>query len=164
MVNIKCKICSKEFKIKPYFLKQGQGKYCSRKCTHESFKKGRVTVCATCNTNLIRVPSDFLNSKSKLFFCNKSCQTIWRNKEYSGKKHSQWKGGRSVYRKIQMSKHISKQCFLCKISDARVIIVHHLDENRNNNIGSNLIWLCRNCHHLVHYDRLAKNELMAALV
>ncbi|MBI4281264.1 HNH endonuclease [Candidatus Uhrbacteria bacterium] len=32
----------------------------------------------------------------------------------------------------------------------RVLLVHHIDENRKNNVLSNLVWLCRNCHFLVH--------------
>jgi predicted HNH restriction endonuclease len=31
-----------------------------------------------------------------------------------------------------------------------MLVVHHIDENRNNNNHENLIWLCYNCHHLVH--------------
>jgi len=33
----------------------------------------------------------------------------------------------------------------------KVIIVHHIDKNRKNNKLSNLAWLCRNCHFLVHH-------------
>ncbi|MBL8031006.1 MAG: HNH endonuclease [Candidatus Doudnabacteria bacterium] len=41
-------------------------------------------------------------------------------------------------------------CVTCKITDTRVLIVHHLDHDRTNNTISNLRWLCRNCHYLIH--------------
>ncbi len=41
-------------------------------------------------------------------------------------------------------------CEVCKITDERVIVVHHKDQNRRNNRLENLIWLCRNCHYIVH--------------
>jgi len=42
------------------------------------------------------------------------------------------------------------------------LIVHHIDKNRNNNGIENLIWLCQNCHYLVHHytdDRKRLSEL-----
>jgi predicted HNH restriction endonuclease len=41
----------------------------------------------------------------------------------------------------------------CKIRMAKVLAVHHLDHDRNNNNVSNLVWLCFNCHFLVHNDK-----------
>ena len=39
--NIKCELCGKEFYAKPYFLKHGWGKYCSKKCKDASQRKGK---------------------------------------------------------------------------------------------------------------------------
>jgi predicted HNH restriction endonuclease len=41
-------------------------------------------------------------------------------------------------------------CKKCGNKDARVLEVHHLDKNRKNSNIENLIWLCANCHTLVH--------------
>ena len=46
-----------------------------------------------------------------------------------------------------------EMCGICKISDKRVLVVHHVDSNRKNNTFKNLMWLCRNCHCLVHFDK-----------
>jgi hypothetical protein len=45
---------------------------------------------------------------------------------------------------------VPKICRLCKTEDCRVLAVHHSDRNRQNNTLGNLLWLCHNCHHLVH--------------
>jgi 5-methylcytosine-specific restriction endonuclease McrA len=41
-------------------------------------------------------------------------------------------------------------CKRCGTEDKRVLEAHHIDSNRKNNTIQNLVWLCRNCHHLVH--------------
>lgn len=96
------------------------------------------------------MPKFIKKSKSGKFFCNKSCQTIWRNKYFSGSKHPMWKGGIHSYRTAIKRFGKKTQCKLCNIKDIRLLAVHHLDKNRKNNKKENLIWLCHNCHHLVH--------------
>jgi len=41
-------------------------------------------------------------------------------------------------------------CSKCGFEDKRVLVIHHKDYNRKNNNINNLIWLCRNCHYLIH--------------
>lgn len=36
-----CLICGKNFSVKPHKIKDGKGKYCSKKCTYKSFKNKR---------------------------------------------------------------------------------------------------------------------------
>lgn len=55
-------------------------------------------------------------------------------------------------------------CFRCRVSDIRVLAVHHADENRTNNGVENLIWLCHNCHYLIHHDILEKKRMMETMV
>jgi len=145
-----CKICSKEFYIKPSHLKLGYGKYCSVKCRAQSQKKGKNVYCEICNKEIWRMPKCLKKSKSGKFFCSKSCQTKWRNKYYSGDKHYFWKGGENVYRKRMLSSDIRLICKKCGVKDIRILVVHHKDRDRKNNGLENLIWLCRNCHHLIH--------------
>lgn len=42
-------------------------------------------------------------------------------------------------------------CKKCGSTDSRTLAVHHKDKNRKNNSISNLMWLCHNCHYLVHH-------------
>ena len=45
-------------------------------------------------------------------------------------------------------------CKICKCDDTRVLVVHHLDKNHKNNNIDNLVFLCHNCHHLVHHHKV----------
>lgn len=151
MVQIKCKICKKEFYAKPSWIENGFGKYCSRECGYESRRTGRNVKCSICGKEAYKSGKALAGSKSKKYFCGKSCQTIWRNNLYKGSNHSNWKGGRFTYRNIMSRSNIPKVCKLCGINDTRVLLVHHMDVNNMNNELKNLIWLCHNCHFLVHH-------------
>lgn len=151
MPNVKCKICGKEFYSKPNWIKRGWGKYCSRDCQFESQKKGKFINCYICNKEAWKRPKDILNSKSGNFFCSKKCQTIWRNKFFSGDKHPNWiDGSHQGYRKFMLENSINPSCRLCNNNDERILVVHHLDRARTNNQINNLVWVCRNCHYLIH--------------
>ena len=150
--NSKCKVCGKKFYTKPCFLKRGWGKYCSLKCLYEGQRKGKFVDCDICGKKIWRKPLQLKRSKSGKFFCSKTCQTLWRNREFSGSRHANWKGGEYIRRKKFLIKNKIKKpiCKLCGCEDVRVLAVHHFDKNRKNNDIENLIWLCHNCHHLVH--------------
>ena len=149
-VAVVCKKCGIGFSVKPFFIKIGAGKYCSAKCQHAAARTGTWLKCEGCGKDVYRTPKYINASKSKKYFCNKSCQTIWRNKEYSGIRHANWQHGRGSYRNIMKRAGEDAICKLCGSRDERVIIVHHKDKNRLNNKVNNLVWLCRNCHYIVH--------------
>lgn len=151
MPHLNCKICGADFYAKPRHLKCGWGKYCSKPCQYKAQFTGETVFCANCNKKVYRMKKDLCRSKSKNFFCNKSCLAIWKNKHIiSGERHVNWKYGRNAYRNIMIRSHIPQICKRCGLNDKRVLIVHHIDLNRNNNIIQNLKWLCRNCHYLEH--------------
>jgi len=151
MPYIDCIICNKPFYVKPSHQKLGYGKYCSIKCRSESQKKGQYIACAVCNKKSWKRPLELKRSKSGLHFCSKSCQTIWRNQYFSGPKHPNWKDGKNKdYRKIIRKSNRREECNMCGCKDTRVLVVHHIDKHRENNDPKNLIWLCMNCHYLIH--------------
>ena len=154
MPQIKCKTCGKEFYGKPSHIKRGWAKYCSKECQNKSQTKGKFVNCKECGKATWRTPRDFRTSKTGNFFCNKSCSIIWRNRFFSRSKHPNWKGGEYIdYKNILIQSNIDPVCKICKTKDKRVLIAHHKDRNRKNHNIKNLIWLCHNCHHLVHcYD------------
>lgn len=150
MVYVMCKSCGKEFSAKPSHIANGYAKYCSSKCQHDAARTGVWLKCEGCGKSVYRTPKYVNASKSKKYFCSKSCQTVWRNKEFSGMRHAHWKHGMGSYRNIMKRAGKDVSCELCKSTDERVIVVHHKDQNRMNNALSNLVWLCRNCHYIVH--------------
>lgn len=152
-----CKICDKGFFTKPYFVKQGWGKYCSAACQYKGAKKGGTKMCFICEKVTYKTVTQLKRSESGKYFCGKSCQTKWRNEQFVGEKHANWKTGLHVYRSILRRNHIPKICRLCRTKDERVLAVHHIDKNRKNNKLNNLAWLCHNCHFLVHHHGAGKN-------
>lgn len=151
MPQVNCKICGKEFYAKPSHQKHGWGKYCSRGCQHKGQLRGEFINCAVCQKKIWKTPKALKGSKSGKYFCGKHCQTIWRNKFFSGTKHPNWKDGENVeYRKILTDNNIKQICNVCGNTDKRVLVAHHIDRNHRNNDIKNLTWLCLNCHYLVH--------------
>ncbi len=145
-----CQVCSKLFYAKPSHQKKGWGKFCSKECQNTGQKTGAYVLCTICSQEIWKMQKELKHSKSKNYFCSKSCQTKWRNTVYVGEKHHSWINGMNSYRRIMKRHKIEPVCATCKIADTRVLIVHHLDHNRTNNTLSNLKWLCRNCHYLIH--------------
>lgn len=160
----KCKICNNRFYAKPFFLRNGKAKYCSLKCMGLDKRKGKIFNCFSCDKEIYKTKKAINKSKSKKYFCSKSCQTKWRNTEFTGEKHSNWKGGVSTYKDILIRNKIPQMCKFCKKKDIRILAVHHIDRNRKNNNLSNLTWLCHNCHHLVHHDKKERDKFMETLV
>ena len=150
MVIVKCRICEKEFYVKPSHQKIGWGKYCSIICRSKAQFRGKFVICSICSKQVYRSPKALEHSKSGKFFCGKSCQTKWRNSVYSGENHYLWRGGEWVYREKLIKSGKKMVCEKCGLEDKRVIIAHHIDKNRKNTNLSNLVWLCQNCHWLVH--------------
>jgi hypothetical protein len=164
MVNVLCKHCKKEFYAKPSWLKKGWGVYCSNECRYEGGRLGQVISCFGCGKEAYKQPKALTRSKSGNYFCGKSCQTKWRNKIFAKDKHPNWKGGKASYRSLMLKQQDEPKCTLCKTIDERILAVHHIDENRSNNVIENLAWLCHNCHHLVHHYPDERAKFMAVIV
>jgi hypothetical protein len=165
MSVVSCLECKKEFYVKPSHIKIGWGKFCSITCRNNGQLRGKIISCFICNKKVYKANADIKKSKSGNFFCSKRCQTIWRNSiVFVGEKHANWISGESAYRRILEAVRPEKICLMCKISDERVIIVHHIDKNRRNNNVSNLTWLCNNCHYLVHHYTKEKEKLNKLLI
>lgn len=147
-----CKICGKQFYIRPSSLKIGWGQYCSMRCKGIDQMNGKSVQCATCGNTIYRTPRNFhRNSVSKKFFCNKRCFAVWKNKTmFVGKGHPLWKSGRSSYRATMLRRGNFPVCASCGFADIRALLVHHIDRNRQNNTPRNLKWLCHNCHYVEH--------------
>jgi len=151
--------------VKPSYLRRGWGKYCSINCKREGQKNGKWISCFICNKQIYRSQKQLKHSKSKKYFCSKSCQALWRNSIYVGSNHPLWKGGKHQdYRKILIKSGISLKCKLCGCEDKRVLVAHHINEKRTNNSAKNLVWLCLNCHYLVHHDKKSKKQLVRKLM
>lgn len=162
MVLVSCKKCSKEFSAKPSAIAVGNGQYCSKICYTISRKKGENIQCFTCGTKVYKAQKAI--STSRHLFCTKACSIAWHNTEFKGQKHRNWKHGMSSYKRSLQRSGIVACCSRCKHADTSVLVAHHVDENRRNNELSNLRWLCRNCHHLVHTYTDEKRLFLLSLI
>ena len=150
---VKCKVCGKSFYGKPCHIKMGYCKYCSKDCSNRAKRTGKLMRCGICGKEIWRTKQDFRRSKSGKFFCSKKCQTLWRNKKFSGKLHPNWKNGNNrFYREKLLKSDRERVCVRCGNGDLRVLVVHHIDGERKNSRLTNLMWLCRNCHYLIHLE------------
>ena len=163
-MQVLCKTCNKQFYAKPSFLKLGFSVYCSRSCFHSSLIKAEEYECFTCGSVVLRTATKAARSKSGKFFCTKSCQTKWRNRVFSGERHANWVHGMAAYQSVLGRHGIKKECWRCKSDDPRIMVIHHIDRNRRNSDVKNLLWMCHNCHFLIHHDRVEEGRLMEALV
>jgi len=156
MPDVGCKSCGNVFHAKPSWIRYGHGKYCSPMCQYEGRRAGKTVPCFICKKEAYKPLKQLKASKSGKYFCSKSCQTLWRNTiVFVGPRHANWKNGEHVECRIIMQKHkVEQVCRLCSCKDERVLCVHHRDRDRKNNKISNLVWLCYNCHHLVHNHKV----------
>ena len=159
-----CKHCKKKFSVKPFWVKRGAGIYCSAKCQHLGKRNGKMMPCYICDKITYKAGKALRHSKSQKFFCSKSCQTKWRNSEFIGEKHANYTTGRSSYQTVLTRHKVPAICKMCSTTDRRVLVTHHIDKNRTNNKLSNLVWLCHNCHFLVHYHKGMGQKLMGLMV
>jgi hypothetical protein len=150
-----CKNCNINFTILTKHTKNKRGKFCSLSCSAKYYAEKQKTLnvsCAFCNKLFHKKPSK-LNSKSGLYFC---C----REHKHKAQKisagfyelhPSHYGKNESNYRKLAFSNY-PKECNRCDYEkNINVLIVHHIDHNRQNNKLNNLEILCRNCHYEHHF-------------
>lgn len=158
--KINCQKCGIEKQVETKEIKRGFGKFCSKQCanawriTHLPELKHNV-VCAHCNKSFHLPNSKLNNSKSKLYFCCRAHKDI--SQRIGGLKEimpSHYGDTSSNYRDIVFNIHNKpKICERCNYSENEAaIIVHHKDEDRNNNSIENLEVLCCNCHAIEHWS------------
>lgn len=95
-------------------------------------------ICRCCGKDFIfkgRVKTKAYESAK---FCSRSC---------ANNRQSWWNDNATHYRTIAFQHHEEK-CVVCGFD--KIVAVHHIDENRQNNDPSNLIPLCPNHHEMVH--------------
>lgn len=161
MIEIECHKCGKRFLKKPSQVAYCALNFCSASCQHAARKTGKTISCFLCGK---KVYKEKRHLSSQKLFCSKTCSVRWHNVEFVASKHGNWKGGQFAYRRILDRSGKYKFCTLCNVIDKRFLIVHHVDHNRGNNSVSNLIWLCNNCHFLVHHYKKEEKRLQDVLM
>ena len=151
-VKIKCKKCGYIWEISPATLMPSSMKKSNfsgcPECKYETIE------CDYCHKIFKRLKSE-IKTKSGYNYCSKECGNRHKNKLITN-----WDNSVN-YRRNAFNIYPHK-CSICGYDeDERILEVHHLDENHNNNDIKNLIILCPNCHkkitlHLFTYEELLK--------
>ena len=138
MVDINCKNCGK--------LGEHHAKGMCLTCYKRLEWKPKLVKCKRCERILP------MHARGLCMGCYNSVFHIDKTKEYNYRK---------LYNlDLETYKKITGFCAICGFD--KVINLHHLDKNRQNNSSSNLIGLCPN-HHMMLHDRRFRNEIFEML-
>ena len=136
------------------YLKDSQYHYCPN-----CYVTKELLSCAYCGKEFFRQKSQIRRNKSGYYYCSIECGN--RHKNQLRKESGEWDNSVN-YRKKALEEY-SHECFVCGWKeDPRILEVHHIDENRENNYVENLCILCPNCHKKITlgYYTLVGNQLV----
>ena len=75
MLTLNCKTCGIEFNTLPCVVRDGNGKYCSKKCCHIALVKKVEIICPQCGEKFLRHPSNMKNGDP---CCSQPCGKLRR--------------------------------------------------------------------------------------
>ena len=160
MEHALCDSCGRKLIRKKSQIKLAIKHYCSRRCAEKGRRKGRDLNCFICGKLTYKSLKDLSRSQSESYFCGRNCSNVWVGKQRRASNNPNWKGGKSSYRIVMKRNGFLKKCFICGEKDSRILMVHHIDKNRENNNLNNLSCLCYNCHFLVHNYKEVSNKFI----
>jgi len=94
--------------------------------------------CIKCNTSFTFTGRIKTKKYEQALFCSRSC---------ANNRQEWWNENATGYKTIALQHH-SNECQMCKFN--KVVAIHHIDENKENNSPDNLIPLCPNHHEMYH--------------
>lgn len=156
-VTIKCNYCGHIWNIVPHNKLYRSTKFYCPNCGEYANKKQNYSFeCAYCKKPIKRVKSDIAKNISGNFYCSIDCGN--KHKNEIRKNNGEWDIIKD-YRAKAFQEYEHK-CTVCNWDeDDRILEVHHIDENRENNAIDNLIILCPTCHRkLTSHHYMLTNE------
>ncbi|HEB13401.1 MAG TPA: HNH endonuclease [candidate division CPR3 bacterium] len=169
-IRLVCESCGKDFEVTPY--RKDTAKNCSLKCKHgvhgERMKehydrRGRITfVERTCeNCEGLFQPHIANTRRGYGKYCSSKCY----GEVVKGEKHHLWNNGSSFEPygidfnnklREEIRKRDNYTCRECNFAQKQLgykLSIHHIDYNKRNNRGDNLVSLCRGCHTQTNFGR-----------
>ncbi len=152
-----CLKCGKEFVERLVPAQKTLPKYCSQTCSQLARRKRIIVVCDNCGEDFERVINKLKNSKHGKNFCSRDCkdnaQSFRGDCSEIHPPHYDMDNP-SDYRRIAYDS-LPNCCSDCGETTRWMLVVHHIDGNRKNNLVSNLEIVCCN-HHTARHLRLSK--------
>lgn len=155
----KCKHCNKKFEYESVSQKANHSRWCDKNPnrgnnSHLSIrgiinkfgeKKTFEVTCETCNKRFDVIEREKIFPSKEKYFCNRQCAN-----SVGGRAKATKYNHMGHYRDIAFKIH-GKYCFICGFD--KVVEVHHIDKNRDNNTKENLVPLCPNHHMMIHRSK-----------
>jgi hypothetical protein len=108
-----------------------------------------IKICECCNNSYIWNGREKTKAYKNARFCSRSC---------ANNRKTWWVDNAVSYRTIAFN-HWKQECAICGFD--KIVSIHHIDENHENNNPTNLIPLCPNHHEMVHSKW--KNEVIPTI-
>jgi hypothetical protein len=155
----KCETCGKIF-----VKRRNSTKYCSNKCSGEAKRKRSLIKCDFCG-NEFEIHECH---RSVHNFCSKSCYSEWQKIYIKEEKSPRWNGGVHIqdgyiFHRQEDGSYKAEHRLVVEKTIGRPLrsdeIVHHLDENKQNNNIDNLVVVTKAEHIQIHRDLLKSSRM-----
>lgn len=83
-MNVKCKICNKEFHKKPSQVRENN--FCSIECTNKHRCSRTVIPCDFCGKEITKVKNELRPHN----FCDRTCYSSWSSRTITGERHHRY--------------------------------------------------------------------------
>lgn len=155
-----CELCGAAFVARPYSVRAGYGRYCSRKCYGISQRTQVERTCATCGNVFNAIPAAVATGAAR--FCSRTCFDISRRgqrKPVVAYRMMRAKGHPvappsgiapiarvMLYDAIGPGPHPCHWCGSYVAWDRGGLVVDHLDHDPTNDVIENLVPSCNPCN------------------
>ena len=142
-VTVQCKECLFKWEISPQSLtpsEQYNFSGCPR-CVKNQLRE--IVKCDYCGKEFEKLKSELAKSKSGYHYSSRECGN--RHKNQIRKQNGEWE--ESANYRLKAFEIYPHKCLCCGWNeDERILEVHHINENHNDNDINNLCILCPICH------------------
>lgn len=157
MIDRRCPMCRKLFKVSESRLKHGRGIHCSAACQYAAnrnkLSKPILAVCIGCGGSFETCPSKLRQAKGAGKFCSRPC----RDRYWVGPLNPNWQGAGRIYARgphwQKIKRAIVSRDQVCQHcgTDGQLHVHHAIpfrmfDNADEANHPNNLIALCPPCH------------------
>lgn len=147
-VEKQCEECGNLFAAYVKEINRGYGRFCSVSCSSRHNHVGKTSPfvkCGLCGVSFQKRPSRVLLSKRGINFCCRKHKDDAQKME-SGVLNIHGVTDHKGYRHKAL-RQLDNSCLACGYDrHVEVLVVHHVDHDRDNNSIGNLVVLCPTCH------------------